>query len=393
MEQLPTSRRLAELRDSNRSRPSDRRSWVGARVPAPSVEMTFRARLCAERACNVRFRFSLLLSSAAEIGMKILGCCCTRQQRALLCLIALAAGAADYPAPNEGDWIARDFRFHTGEVMPELRLHYTTHRRAFRTSPCWSCTAPPDPAPGMLTAALRRRAVRRRPAARCEQILHHPAGRDRRRGSRPSRPTACATKFPRYNYDDMVAAQYRLVTEGLGIRHLRLVLGNSMGGMHTWIWGVNYPDFMDALVPMASQPTEMSGRNWMMRRMLIDAIRNDPDWNNGDYTTQPRALQVANVFLRHRHQSAARRPITSWRPRASRRTSCSTQRLAAPFTADANDFLYQWDASRDYNPAPGLERIQAALLGHQLRRRRTQSARDSESWSASSSASRTAACI
>ena len=115
------------------------------------------------------------------------------------------------------------------------------------------------------------------------------------KSSKPS--DGLRAKFPRYNYDDMVAAQYRLVTEGLGVRHLRLVLGNSMGGMHTWIWGVKYPDFMDALVPMASQPTEMSSRNWMMRRLIIDSIRNDPEWKNGNYTTQPRALQFANVFF------------------------------------------------------------------------------------------------
>ena len=169
------------------------------------------------------------------------------------------------------------------------------------------------------------------------------------------------TKFPRYNYDDMVAAQYRLVTEGLGIRHLRLVLGNSMGGMHTWIWGVNYPEFMDALVPMASQPTEMSGRNWMMRRMLIDAIRNDPAWNNGDYTTQPRALQTANVFFGIA-TSGGTHAYHKLAPTREQADKLLDERLAAPFKADANDFLYQWDASRDYNPAPGLERVQAALL-------------------------------
>ena len=103
--------------------------------------------------------------------------------------------------------------------------------------------------------------------------------------------------FPNYDYDDMVSAQYRLLTEGSGINHLRLVLGNSMGGMQTWIWGENYPNFMDALVPMASLPWQMSGRNWMMRRMLIDAIRKDPDWNNGDYVVQPQAIRVANVFF------------------------------------------------------------------------------------------------
>jgi homoserine O-acetyltransferase/O-succinyltransferase len=103
-------------------------------------------------------------------------------------------------------------------------------------------------------------------------------------------------KFPRYNYDDMVVAQYRLVTEGLGVHHLRLVLGNSMGGMHSWIWGVKYPEFMDVLVPMASQPSEMSSRNWIMRRLITDSIRNDPEWNDGNYTVQPRSARVASVF-------------------------------------------------------------------------------------------------
>ena len=166
----------------------------------------------------------------------------------------------------------------------------------------------------------------------------------------------------------MVAAQYRLVTEGLGIRHLRMVLGNSMGGMHTWLWGVTHPDFMDALVPMASQPTEMSGRNWMMRRLLIDAIRNDPDWKGGDYTTQPRALKAANVFF----GVATSGGTLAYYDEAPTRAAADKlvdKRLAAPFTADANDFLYQWDASRDYNPAPGLERISAARACDQLGRR------------------------
>src|SRR3974377_133646 len=103
-------------------------------------------------------------------------------------------------------------------------------------------------------------------------------------------------KFPHYNYDDMVIAQYQLVSQGLGLRHLRLVLGHSMGGMNAWIWGVKYPDFMDALVPMASQPSEISSRNWMMRRLIIDSIRNDPEWNNGNYTAQPRSARFASVF-------------------------------------------------------------------------------------------------
>jgi homoserine O-acetyltransferase len=168
-------------------------------------------------------------------------------------------------------------------------------------------------------------------------------------------------KFPRYTYDDMVTAQYRLVTEGLGLRHLRLVLGNSMGGMQTWMWGERYPEFMDALVPMASQPTEMSSRNWMLRRLITDGIRNDPAWNNGDYTAQPRSARVASVF----YGIATAGGTLAYQKAAPTREAADKlldDRLAAPFAADANDVLYQWDSSRDYNAAPGLERIQAALL-------------------------------
>jgi homoserine O-acetyltransferase len=168
-------------------------------------------------------------------------------------------------------------------------------------------------------------------------------------------------KFPRYNYDDMVVAQYRLMTEGLRLRHLRLVLGNSMGGMHTWIWGVKYPDFMDALVPMASQPTEMSSRNWMMRRLIIDSIRNDPDWNNGNYTAQPHSAQVASVFYGIA-TAGGTLALQKMAPTREAADKLLDGRLTAPFLLDANDVLYMWDASRDYNPAPALERIQAAVL-------------------------------
>jgi homoserine O-acetyltransferase len=134
-----------------------------------------------------------------------------------------------------------------------------------------------------------------------------------------------------------------------------------MGGMQTWMWGVKHPDFMDALVPMASQPTEMSSRNWMMRRMLIDAVRNDPDWNGGNYTIQPKGLKAANVFygIATNGGNLAYQAMAPTREKAD---ALLDARLAAPFTADANDFLYQWDSSRDYNPAPGLERIAAPLL-------------------------------
>src|SRR5262249_22165306 len=121
-----------------------------------------------------------------------------------------------------------------------------------------------------------------------------PDGIGHGKSSKPS--DGLRAKFPQYDYADMVDAHFRLITEGLGIPHLRLVMGNSMGGMHTWLWGEKYPDFMTALAPMAAQPTAMSSRNWMMRRLIIDAIRFDPDWNGGDYTTPPKAWKRAAVF-------------------------------------------------------------------------------------------------
>ena len=274
-------------------------------------------------------------------------------------LFTFAAQAADFAPPKEGVWIARDFRFHTGEVMPELRLNYTTVGEP-TGEPVLILHGTAGSGAGMLSAAFGGELFgpgQPLDAARYYIILPDAIGAGK--SAKPS--DGLRARFPRYNYDDMVLAQYRLMTEGLGLRHLRLVLGNSMGGMHTWIWGTTYPGFMDALVPMASQPTEMSGRNWMMRRMLIDSIRNDPDWNGGNYTVQPRSIKVANAFFgvatiggsQAYHKAAPTRALAD---------KLLDERLAAPFSADANNFLYQWESSADYNPAPGLERVQAALL-------------------------------
>lgn len=168
-------------------------------------------------------------------------------------------------------------------------------------------------------------------------------------------------KFPHYNVDDMVLARYRWVTQALGLDQLRLLRGNSTGGMHTWIWGGRCPRFMDALVPMASQPTERAGRNWMKPRMLTDSIRHDPDWNEGNYTTQPRALRFANVLcgITTTGGSLAAYNAGPTRALADKRVE---ERMSAAFAADANDLLYQWEASSGDNASPGLERLQAALL-------------------------------
>jgi homoserine O-acetyltransferase len=168
-------------------------------------------------------------------------------------------------------------------------------------------------------------------------------------------------KFPRYSYEDMVDAQYRLMTEGLGIRHLRLVLGNSMGGMQAWIWASRYPKAMDAVVPMASMPVAMSGRNWMTRRLIIDSVRNDPAYRGGDYTTQPASLQFASVMYGVA-TNGGDQALYAAAPTRAKADALLDARLKSPFVGDANDHVYQWDASRDYDPSSRLGLIQAYVL-------------------------------
>jgi homoserine O-acetyltransferase len=300
-----------------------------------------------------------LYLSMMETGMTMLGLFARTAVSAIVSLAALAASAADYPAPMEGDWVARDFRFHTGEITPQLRLHYTTVGEP-GGEPVLVLHGTAGSGASMLTSAFAGELFGPgQPLDARKYFIILPDAIGAGRSSKPS--DGLRTKFPRYNYEDMIAAQYLLVTQGLHTRHLRLVIGNSMGGMHTWLWGVTYPEFMDALVPMASQPSEMAGRNWMLRRLLIDAIRSDPDWKDGNYTTQPRALRSANVFFGTATSGGAQ-GLYQLAPSRAQADRLVAERLAAPFTADANDFLYQWDASRDYNPAPGLERITATLL-------------------------------
>src|SRR5438309_8957455 len=195
---------------------------------------------------------------------------------AMTCLSSFA-WSADYPAPKQGEWIARDFKFHTGEVMPQVKLSYLTIGEPSGT-PVVVLHGTGSAAANMLTPAFAGELFGPgQPLDASRYYIIIPDGVGHGKSSKPS--DGMKTAFPRYNYEDMVDAQYRLVKEGLGIKHLRLVIGNSMGGMHTWIWGGKYPQFMDVLVPMASQPTEMAARNWMLRRMMLETIRNDPDDN------------------------------------------------------------------------------------------------------------------
>jgi homoserine O-acetyltransferase len=274
-------------------------------------------------------------------------------------MTSFSARAADYPAPKQGDFIARDFKFHTGETMPELRLHYTTVGEP-TGQPVLVLHGSGGSAASMLTPGFAGELFgpgQPLDASRYYIIIPDSIGHGK--SSKPS--DGMKTAFPKYNYEDMVDAQVRLVREGLGVKHLRLVIGNSMGGMHTWIWGVKYPDLMDALVPMAAQPTEMAARNWMLRRMMIETIRNDPDYNGGNYTTQPRMMKYA-VAAYGIATAGGTLGYQTLAPTAAKADRMVDDRLATPIAADANDFIYQWQASHDYNPSAGLERIEATLL-------------------------------
>jgi homoserine O-acetyltransferase len=274
-------------------------------------------------------------------------------------LLATIAAAADYPAPQEGDWTVRDFRFHTGEVLPELRLHYTTLGDP-RNEAIVVLHGTGGSARSMLTPAFAGElfgAGQPLDATRYYIVIPDTVGHGK--SSKPS--DGMRTKFPRYNYDDMVDAHHRLLTEGLGIKRARMVIGNSMGGMEVWMWAAKHPQFMDIAVPMASLPTEMASRNWMMRRLITDSIRNDPEWMGGNYTKQPKSAHFATVF----YQVATNGGNFGHYKTAPTREKADQElnrRLSAPFNGDANDLLYAWDSSRDYNPSPGLDRIQATLL-------------------------------
>ncbi len=267
--------------------------------------------------------------------------------------------AADYPAPRSSAWVARDFRFHTGEVLPQVRLAYTTIG-APSGEPVLVLHGTAGSSSTLLAAQFAGELFGPgQPLDASRYFIILPDALGAGKSAKPS--DGLKTTFPRFSYDDQVAAQYRLVTEGLQIPHLRLLIGNSMGGMHAWLWGITHPRFMDALVPMGAQPTAMAARNWMLRRMLIETVRNDPDFNGGNYTAQPKSMRIANAFF----GIASNGGTLAYQAQAPTREQADKlveERLAQPFDTDANDFLALWEAARNYDPAPGLERIEAAVL-------------------------------
>src|ERR1700722_3486681 len=273
--------------------------------------------------------------------------------------ISSTAMAADFAPPRQGDFIARDFKFHGGEVMAELKLHYTTVGEP-TGQPVLVLHGSGGSAASMLTPAFAGELFGPgQPLESSKYYIIIPDGIGHGKSAKPSH--GMKTAFPKYNYDDMVQAQFRVVTEGLGVKHLRLVIGNSMGGMHTWLWAEKYPGLMDAVVPMAAQPTAMAARNWMLRRMMIETIRNDPDYNDGNYTSQPRMMKYA-VSAYGFASSGGTLAYQSEAPTAEKADRMVDERLAAQVTTDANDFIYQWQASHDYDASARLSKIEATLL-------------------------------
>ena len=276
------------------------------------------------------------------------------------------AHAAEELAPAEGDFIVRNFRFDSGQVLPELKLHYRTvgtperdaegHvRNAVLVLHGTGGTGAQFVRPEFSGELFRAGGVL--DARRYFIVL--PDGIGHGGSSKPS--DGLRGKFPTYGYEDMVRAQHRLLTEGLKVDHLRLVMGTSMGGMHTWLWGQRYPGFMDALMPLASLPTQISGRNRIWRRVVIDAIRHDPAWNDGDYTRQPPSLRTASEMLMFMSSN----PVL--RQQQMPTIDDADAVIDAAITngerhGDANDVLYALEASHDYDPGPGLEKIRAPLL-------------------------------
>ena len=280
---------------------------------------------------------------------------------------ALQAFSANYPAPKEGDFVVHSFQFKDGESLPELRLHYATLGTPVRganglvsnavlimhgTTGSWKQFTSPQFAdvlfgPGQLLDAARYFII-------LADAIGHGGS------SKPS--NGLKAHFPHYDYDDMVAAQYQLVTESLGVNHLRLVMGTSMGCMHSWVWGETFPDFMDALMPLACLPVQIAGRNRVWRKAVMDSIRLDPAWKNGDYTTEPLQGLRSAVYLLLIAGSA---PL-QWQKEYSTRDQADAflehfVQTRLP-TYDANDLLYAVDASRNYDPSPNLEKVKVPVM-------------------------------
>ena len=283
-----------------------------------------------------------------------------------LLLPSLAASAVDLPTPTQGDYVIKDFRFASGQTLPELKMHYRT------------LGTPRRDATGLVRNAVL---IMHGTSGSGEQFMNPifagelfgpgqpldvakfyvilPDDIGHGQSSRPSE--GLRAKFPNYGYADMVDAEHRLVVDGLHVNHLRLVMGTSMGGMHTWLWGETYPDMMDALMPLASLPAPIGGRNRMWRRMISEAIRGDKEWADGDYKVPPPSLRFAAELFFFMVDNPKRR--TEQFP-----TGAAADKGLDDFAErevkawDANDILYAIESSSDYDPSQKLTAIRAPLV-------------------------------
>jgi len=276
-------------------------------------------------------------------------------------------GQVNYPTPVEGDYIIKNFGFKSGETLDKLSLHYTTIGKPTKGKDgkvnnavliMHGTTGSGNNFLSKQFAGNLFGSGQLLDANKYFIILTDDIGHGK--SSKPS--DALKMKFPKYNYDDMVLANYKLLTEYLKVDHLRLVMGTSMGGMHTWVWGYTYPDFMDALMPLASLPVEIAGRNRIQRKMAIKLIEMDPEWKGGEYTVQPKlgmsgAIQSLMFMVSSPLQWQKNAPT---REKAEIMMDNTLNRYLS--SLDANNLIYAFDSSRDYNPAPHLSKIKAPLI-------------------------------
>ena len=273
--------------------------------------------------------------------------------------LLLFTSARAEPARTQGVWTIADFRFHSGETLAQMKVHYVT------------LGSPTNPAVLVLhgTGGSADDMLGPRfggalfgPGQPLDAVTHYIVIPDAIGAGQSSKPSdGLHMRFPHYDYDDMVEVQYRLLTEHLGVKRLQLVTGNSMGGMLTWVWGEAHPDFMDALIPLACQPTQVAGRNWIFRRMVVDLIKADPAWQGGDYKTQPPNLVLAGAYFGLLSSGGTRARYAAL-PTWKAADEAVTAALSGPSDGDANDTIYQLEAARDYDPEPRLETITARVL-------------------------------
>jgi len=313
----------------------------------------------------IAHRYEEFTGGYGRISMTIRACFAGVVLLAAPSLAAQSLAQTSWPNQREGDFIIKDYAFANGEKLGELKLHYTTLGTPKRnaagditnavlllhgTSASGKAWLLPSLANELFAAG--------QPLDAAQYFIILPDAIGRAGSSKPS--DGLRAKFPQYRYHDIVTSEHRLVTEGLGIKHLRLVLGSSMGGMQTWMWGYMYPDLMDGLVPIASQPIEISGRNWIQRRIAIEAIRNDPDWKNGDYEKNPTHFAITAPYTAVQTESVLQ--IQEQAPTREAGDALYKKLVEEAKKRDANDTLFATEAVMDYNPTPHLGKIKAKLM-------------------------------